>query len=207
MSTDMVGLVATAMLCPLAGMKQPISVRKHQLSASTNKYCWFAILASLLTFGMSFKLCNTSQFNFTLEQFEYILKSNPVPWKRLGLVGKVAQDHTLNKFHTHDLLIFTDKIILVFTSSEFLKLLSGEQRMKRDVTNHSKLKCLEVVKTSPTKFLSDLLFEKFHFGGLAVNQDDVLRLTLADQLHDTLGVRMGAENRERDGDTCEIVDS
>lgn len=41
--------------------------------------------------------------------------------------------------------------------------------------------------------LLDLVLKELHFGALAVNEQHVLRFTVLDELHDALGVRVGAE--------------
>lgn len=45
----------------------------------------------------------------------------------------------------------------------------------------------------PTEFLLDFLLEEFHFLGLPVHQEHIPGLGLPDQLHDALGVGVGAE--------------
>lgn len=46
---------------------------------------------------------------------------------------------------------------------------------------------------TPTEFLLDFLLQELHFLGLAMDQEHVPGLGLADELHDALGVGVGAE--------------
>ena len=39
----------------------------------------------------------------------------------------------------------------------------------------------------------DLVFEKFHLGSFTVDQKNILRFAILNQLHDTLGIGMSTE--------------